>query len=263
METTTSHNPLILTLDTSSSRLSLAVTQGPHLRAVWGVTTAQSGSIIIQDIDQLLNRLGTKPAELTAVGVITGPGSFTGVRIGLATVKGLAHALNCRVVTSTALEVIAAALPHFLPVSYVCVIQAAHREEVFVQLFECQAGAFPHPLAPPRTGLKAVIVAEAVALLAQVRPTASVLFFSGDALDGVKDILQELATFHESSLQTGFSAGNDGWFMVPSPTFLASVAGPLLFEKWRAGLHLTPAEVEACYIRPSDAEVKFGTLQGG
>ncbi|MBX7218866.1 MAG: tRNA (adenosine(37)-N6)-threonylcarbamoyltransferase complex dimerization subunit type 1 TsaB [Blastocatellia bacterium] len=262
MDATTSPNPLILTLDTASIRLSIALTQGSHVRAVWGVTTAQGAAIIIQDIDLLLNRMGTKPAELTAVGVITGPGSFTGVRIGLATMKGMAHALNCRVVTATTLEVIAAAIPHFFPVSYVCAIQAAHREEVFVQLFECQAGAFPQPLASPRTGLKTVVVAEAVALFMHLRPAASVLFFSGDALEGVKELLQELATRYGCFIQTGFSAGKEGWFLVSPPTFLAPVAGPFLFEKWRAGLHLASAEVEACYIRQSDAEVKLGTLQG-
>jgi tRNA threonylcarbamoyladenosine biosynthesis protein TsaB len=66
---------------------------------------------LMLSIGEVLAAEGLAPADLDVLGVVTGPGSFTGVRIGLAAVKGLAEALDVPVVAVSRLAVLAASVP--------------------------------------------------------------------------------------------------------------------------------------------------------
>jgi tRNA threonylcarbamoyladenosine biosynthesis protein TsaB len=81
---------------------------------------------LMEDIDALLRQGGARPSDLSALAVGIGPGSFTGVRIGLATARGLALALDVRVAGVSTLDALAAGAPGALPVI------DARRREVFV-----------------------------------------------------------------------------------------------------------------------------------
>ena len=90
---------------------------------------------LMPGVAAILKHTGKEAADLDAVAVSTGPGNFTGLRIGLATAKTLAWSLKCPLVPVPTLEVLAAQAP-FQP-HPVGVIMDAKRGEVFWGLFRC------------------------------------------------------------------------------------------------------------------------------
>jgi tRNA threonylcarbamoyladenosine biosynthesis protein TsaB len=84
-------------------------------------------------IDQLLNDAGWTPRDLDGLAVSVGPGSFTGLRVGLSTVKGLALALSIPIAAVPTLDAMAAMLPFAsLPV---CPVLDARKREVYASLY--------------------------------------------------------------------------------------------------------------------------------
>ena len=83
-------------------------------------------STLLEDVDALLRQGGAHPSGIDALAVGVGPGSFTGVRVGLATARGLALALGVPVAGVSTLASLAAGAPGALPVI------DARRREVFV-----------------------------------------------------------------------------------------------------------------------------------
>src|SRR5919204_6559826 len=81
---------------------------------------------LLEDVDGLLEAGGLDPDELEALAVGIGPGSFTGIRIGLATARGLALALGLPIAGVSTLDALAAGAPGATPVI------DARRREVFV-----------------------------------------------------------------------------------------------------------------------------------
>lgn len=71
---------------------------------------------VLAEADDLLRESGLEPAELNRIVVGTGPGSFTGLRLGLATARGLALALDLPVAGVSTLDALAAGAPGALPV---------------------------------------------------------------------------------------------------------------------------------------------------
>lgn len=113
---------LILAFDTATDvATSALVADGEVLgeRASRAVT-------LLEDVDALLRQTGTHTRDIEALAVGIGPGSFTGVRIGLATSRGIALALGVPVAGVSTLAALAAGAPGALPVI------DARRREVFV-----------------------------------------------------------------------------------------------------------------------------------
>jgi len=98
---------------------------------------ASRAQTLLEDVDALLRQGGAHPRDLDALAVGVGPGSFTGVRIGLATARGLALALDLQGAGVSTLDALAAGAPGALPVI------DARRSEVFTV-----AGGAPAVLEP-------------------------------------------------------------------------------------------------------------------
>jgi tRNA threonylcarbamoyladenosine biosynthesis protein TsaB len=95
---------------------------------------------VLEDADELLREAGVEPSELGAVVVGTGPGSFTGLRMGLAAARGLALALDVPVAGVSTLDALAAGAPGALP------LVDAGRREVFTRVSGEPACAAPREL---------------------------------------------------------------------------------------------------------------------
>ncbi len=96
---------------------------------------------LLEDVDALLRQAGAHTADVEALAVGIGPGSFTGVRVGLATARGLALALGVPAAGVSTLDALAAGTPGAVPVV------DARRGEVFVLQGE------PRVLAPAELDL--------------------------------------------------------------------------------------------------------------
>ena len=128
----------ILVIDTSGPVCGAAVMDD---RKVYSEFTAQNrnthSASLMPMIEAALNAAGTAVDELDAVAAVTGPGSFTGVRIGVATAKGLAHGAGLPCIPVDALEAPAASAGDYDGI--VCPIQDARAGQVYGALFRSGA----------------------------------------------------------------------------------------------------------------------------
>ena len=130
---------LLLAFETSAKAASVALFEGNTLLGEQyqntGLTHSQTLLVMAQD---LLAQCGKKAAEVTAVAVANGPGSFTGVRIGAAAAKGFAWGGECPIYGVSTLEAMALGLGVFE--GYVCPVMDARRSQVYNALFYVNQG---------------------------------------------------------------------------------------------------------------------------
>jgi N6-L-threonylcarbamoyladenine synthase len=172
----------ILALDTALAACAVAVRDGNGRvtvdEAVIGVGHAEH---LIPQIDAVLGQAGLKPADLGRVVAVVGPGSFTGIRAGLAAARGLGLALNIPVVGVTTLEALAAEARDLMPGRAVVAVLDARRDEVYAQSFAVDGA----PLSPPALLTRAaaadlaarhdaVLIGSGAALVAEHLPDAQI-----------------------------------------------------------------------------------------
>lgn len=135
----------ILTIDTSSNCSSVSLSDGSTLlgECLLGEDRSNSGRLL-DSIAGLLKAAGLTPDGLDAFAVSVGPGSFTGVRVGIATVKGLALATGKPVVGFSSLAMLAMNLPYSS--EPVAPMFDARKAEVYAALYRC--GSLPETMLP-------------------------------------------------------------------------------------------------------------------
>ena len=114
--------PLILAFDTATDRATSALVGDGELLG----ERVSRASTLLADVDALVRQAGAHPRDITGLAVGIGPGSFTGIRIGLAAARGLALALDVTAAGVSTLDALAAGAPGAIPVI------DAKRREVFV-----------------------------------------------------------------------------------------------------------------------------------
>ena len=132
---------LILAFETSAKAVSVALTENGKLLGEayqnTGLTHSQTLMVMAQD---LLKQCNKKVTDVTAVAVAQGPGSFTGVRIGVAAAKGFAWGGEIPCVGVSTLEAMAETLGVWE--GYVCPVMDARRSQVYNALFEAHCGTY-------------------------------------------------------------------------------------------------------------------------
>jgi tRNA threonylcarbamoyladenosine biosynthesis protein TsaB len=124
-----------LAIETSSPRLSLALSDDERLLEVYqGPHDWRHAESLFQGIQKILRRQKWPLHSLTGVAVSIGPGSFTGIRIGLACARALGQALKIPVVGASALEIMAWAAPQ--RAQWISPQVDAQRGEIFTALFQ-------------------------------------------------------------------------------------------------------------------------------
>ena len=124
----------ILAIDTSGPVCGVAVMKDGAIVYEASAINRMTHSVnLLPMIDAACQSVGLTIAELDRMAVVSGPGSFTGVRIGVSTVKGLAHAHNTPCVAVDALEAMAAGVGEFGGI--ICPIQDARAGQVYGAAF--------------------------------------------------------------------------------------------------------------------------------
>jgi tRNA threonylcarbamoyladenosine biosynthesis protein TsaB len=232
----------VLGLDTATSTAGIAIVDGDRVLGEARHDARGRGADLLVKIDEVCRAAGIAPAALDAIAIGAGPGSFTGLRIGMATAKGIAFAAHRPLWAVSSLAALAddaaqelADDPGLAPRDgVICAVLDARRGEVF-------AGCFRHgvALAPERV----MAPAELAPWVAEVTAGAGVphlpISFAGDALDAHRGVLAPLAA-------------QGPWLAARTPSGRA--VARLALAGGRVDITLGGAPT---YIRPSEAEVKY------
>ena len=186
---------LLLAFETSAKAASVALFDGETLLGEsyqnTGLTHSQTLLVMAQD---LLSQCGKAPADVEAVAVANGPGSFTGVRIGVAAAKGFAWGRDIPCYGVSTLEAMALGLGAFDGI--VCPVMDARRSQVYNALFEANENKLCR-IAPDR----AISLAD---LGAELKNAEKPIFLVGDGsklcYDTLKDMVCGLVMPAESRL---------------------------------------------------------------
>lgn len=219
---------ILFTIDTSGKNgsLGLAKREGGdvHLLASESLAGGQYSAELIPKFAAMLERCSLQKKAVDAIAVVSGPGSFTGLRVGLAAAKGLAEILQKPLTAVSALELVAASSTAG---STVIAALDAGRSEVFLG----------HCKVQPKL---------------EVRTLAELLIKQTELADRVRELDAPLVTPDEKLSAVAAAAGlRCEYIPAPGPQLLAALA----FAQLGRGATVRPDDLDANYIRRSDAEI--------
>lgn len=133
---------MILCIETSTDVCSVAlVDKGQTIAHAERIGTNAHASTLTPLINQLMNNHGYTMSQLEAVAVSSGPGSYTGLRIGVSTAKGICYALSKPLIAVNSLHIIAEAIFKAVPDARIAAPMIdARRMEVYTQLIDREGG---------------------------------------------------------------------------------------------------------------------------
>lgn len=212
---------MILSIDTTSEFGSIALTGGERVIEELSLHSPDGfGHVLYGHLEELLARHAVNVGDVECFAAASGPGSFTGVRVGLTAVKGLAEATGKRLVAVSNLR----ALAWFGSAPLRATVLDARRGEVYAAVYNDRL----ETIMP-----EAVLKYEA--WLKTLPPR------------GFELISSDFSPFHshiDATIPT-----------VTAPRALAGVIGRIAWSEFRCGRACDPAEIDANYVRRSDAEL--------
>lgn len=217
---------MLLAIDTVTRWTGLALFDGSSLLAEWGWRCQNTQTIeLAPAVVDLLGRTGHTMADLTLLAVATGPGSYTGMRVGLGFAKGLALARSLPLLGIPTLDIVAAAQPGAaLPL---VAVAEAGRTRLLTGRYRYEAG----------TGWQATgrpVVQSAAALAAEISEPTLLAGEISSAARGAIEPETPLATFAPASANVR----------------RAGVLAELGWRRWQAGERDDPATLVPDYLRP-------------
>jgi tRNA threonylcarbamoyladenosine biosynthesis protein TsaB len=139
--------PRSLILETSGRAGQVALAEGDVLRAVRRLDEARRHARdLAPAVAELLASQGWQPRDIHAVIISRGPGSYTGLRVGIMSAKAFAYATGCALIALDTFAVIAAQTPP--EVSIVDVLADAQQGRLYVQRFALSGAGAPIPVTP-------------------------------------------------------------------------------------------------------------------
>lgn len=237
---------LILAVETATEAAGVALADDGGVAVAVSVPRGRRhAETVTPAVEFACRRAGVALADIDAVAVDVGPGLFTGLRVGIATAKGLGFALGCPLVTASSLEVLAHAGADVIGSGLIVPVVDARRGEVFT--------------ARLRSGRDGVVAEGPEELLtpddlaARLEGVDEPVLLVGDGALRYRDLLE--------------SAPTSGPPAAGAPT--RHVAGPLLahppvavlarlgLARLAAGAVHDPGGVSPRYLRPADARINW------
>ena len=227
---------IILSLDSSTPVAGIAVSDGNRLLGEVVINTKNTHSEkLMPMVQQLLNDLQMTIQQVEAVAVTCGPGSFTGLRIGMATAKGLAQGGNKRLIAVPTLDCLAQNLIHFPGI--ICPIMNAQKRQVYTAIYRSGETSLER--------LSDYQAIEADRLAEQLLEMNENIWFVGDGVEVFADVFTE-----KLGDKCRFADGNH---VLPRAGALAMLASARAERQEFDDLY----QAELIYIRKSEAEVQW------
>lgn len=227
----------ILAIESASLTASAALLQGDTVTAEYTTNFKKTHSqTLLPMVDAICSMTGVRIAELDAIAVSEGPGSFTGLRIGAATAKGLAFASDIPIIPVPTLDAIAYGC---YGSSYLlCPLMDARRSEVYSGLYEFEDGKFiVHEAACARSIEEQVSAAEKLA-----GSRGKQVLYLGDGLPVFREKIRIL-----TEGRAVFAPAH----ICDQKASSVAALGAVLYE---AGKMVSSYEFEPLYLRKSQAE---------
>lgn len=221
---------LVLGIDTATSRASVGLWADGSIVAEEHTSSRNHAASLLPLLDTVLKASGTKIELIDALAVSAGPGSFSGLRVGLSVAKGIALASGARLLAVSTLEALALTLA--TRQGTVCALLDAHKEELYMGCFEFRGGEM---LRRCEDGV--VSVSRALALM----PSPCLVI--GNAVERYGATLKkELGSQIE---------------LLPFPEFgpRGGVVADLAMRRGFAVAEVTTTTLEPFYIRPPEVQV--------
>jgi tRNA threonylcarbamoyladenosine biosynthesis protein TsaB len=225
----------LVALDTTARAGSVALAiDGSVIEARTGDASRTHGERLPGDILDLLTAHRLRAADIDVYAVAAGPGSFTGLRVGIASIQGLALAHSRRVVAVSALDALAhiAARDRSAPASLTGALIDAQRGEIFGALYRAKAEAASPLVSSPRQA-----IAEWEPLLAGAGMLAI-----GDGAARYRNVLED-------------ALGERVRFSEPLVPPLAPALAEIAYQLAAAGATIAPHAIVPIYIRRPDAMI--------
>lgn len=222
----------ILTLDTSGATASAAVARDGCLIGEISLRHGKTHSQkVIPMIEALLDMLDMKKQDINLLAAVIGPGSFTGVRIGVVTIKAMAYALNIPVAEVSSLMSLASTISERPGV--VCPIIDARNRQVYTGVYKVNADSIE--ILYPDSGVTVEALAE------NLKKLDSEVHFVGDAVPVYRDFFAN----------QGFKA-----YFAPDELFTprAAAAARLAWQLYGKGQVSDAFKAAPNYLRKSQAE---------
>lgn len=227
---------IILAIDSSTPVAGVAIIDKKKIWAESFLNTGYTHSeLLMPMIKDTLIKANLKPEEIDAIAVSKGPGSFTGLRIGMVTGKSLAQVLSKKLISVPTLDILAFNL--WGQGGIICPILNARKNEVYTALYEMN-------------GEDMVRVSEYMAigpldLAEKLKDTGKEIRFLGDGVPIYKELLQR---------ELGFQGI---WAPITHLLPKASALGLLGLKYLEEGKEDDIYTLEPLYIRKSEAEVRW------
>lgn len=227
-----SSDPLILAVETATLAGSITLGRSDEIIAgLNGDPGTSHSNTLLADIDKLLSQTNTNLAQIDLFAVAAGPGSFTGLRIGIATVKALAATLDRPCAAVPTLHAVALSGG---PSEVSVALLPAGRGEVFAQSFSVTGDAVtaldePAHIAPAKMIEKYGSLDDAL--------------WCGEGAIAQRELIQT-------------AAESKKWRIGSPIEDLARYVSKLAWQSFRQDRLVAPDALQAIYVRPSDAELK-------
>ena len=231
---------LVLSVDSSSSTATCALVKDDEILGEINLNNKKQHSVILMDlIDTLLKEYNIEINSLDGFIISRGPGSFTGLRIGMATLKGLAFGSNKPLTSVSTLDALAYNVISFNGI--ICPIMDALRENVYTCLYKSENNSLISLIEE-----NCLSISELVDILKEKNLP---IIFVGDGVSKHKDYLKE-------NLPNCFFAPNHSNF--PK----ASSVGELGIKKIKDGVMEDLDSINPVYLRKSQAEREYEARMG-
>lgn len=213
----------ILAVDTSTNCCSVAVSCDSKLISEINLNVSSTHSKhLLKLVDQSISNSGLIIDDIDLIAVTKGPGSFTGLRIGMSALKGIGYSLDIPLITISSLDVLYA--QSSFSTKYLCPIIDARKNELYYSLYQHNCGK---------------VIEENVAHISDILDRIDdTVTFTGDGIYKFNEHILKHAIIYNNEIK-------------------ASTIAKIAFEKFNKDFSNEIYNCEPMYIRKSDAELNL------